>query len=107
MTSSYEAQPVKIQSIFPPYDQEPALRRRRLVCIDDLLGPPPDIDMKPPLLCKVLESFIRPEASPSHSRLGRKIGVPVEVQVREGLCGAVAQQYQITAGGETDKSCYP
>lgn len=54
--SSYEAQPVNMPSIFPPCDQEPAPRGRRFVCIDDLLGPPPDFDMKPPLLCEILES---------------------------------------------------
>ena len=54
--SSYEAQPVKMQSIFPPYDQQPALQRQWFVCINDLLGPSPDIAMRPPFLCKMLES---------------------------------------------------
>jgi len=56
VVSSHEAQPVKMQWISPPYDQEPAFQRQRFVCIDDLLGPPPDIEMRPPFLCKVLES---------------------------------------------------
>ena len=54
--SSYKAQPVKMQLIFPSYDQQPALQRQWFVCIDDLLNPPPDIAMRSPLLCKVLES---------------------------------------------------
>ena len=54
--SRYPVQPVIMQPISPPYDQEPALQRQLFVCIDDILGPVPDIDMEPPRLCNVLES---------------------------------------------------
>ena len=65
VTSSYRTKTVKMPSIFPPCDQEPTLRRQRFVCIDDLLGPSPGIDMRPPLLCKVLESHSSDESPAS------------------------------------------
>lgn len=56
VVSGYEAQKVAIKPMSSPYNRESAPQRRRFVCIDDLLGTPPDIDMKPPLLQTVLKS---------------------------------------------------
>ena len=70
--SRYPAQPVIMQPISSPYDHEPVLQRQRFVCIDDLLGPLPDIDTIPPRLCNVLGSLSSPRILDFVEELGRQ-----------------------------------